>query len=57
MKTRNKSLTYPKMTAVGFFLLILAGTGLLMLPISSKHGSASFIDALFTATSAGCRGD
>ena len=54
MKTLNQSLTYPKMTAVGFFLLILAGTGLLMLPISSKHGSASFIDALFTATSAGC---
>lgn len=54
MKTRNKSLTYPKMTAIGFALLIAVGTALLMLPISSKHGSASFIDALFTATSAGC---
>ena len=42
------------MTAIGFALLILAGTALLMLPISSKTGGASFIDALFTATSAGC---
>ncbi|MBE6720549.1 MAG: Trk family potassium uptake protein [Ruminococcaceae bacterium] len=54
MKSFNKSLTYPKITAVSFALLILAGTGLLMLPISSKTSSASFVDALFTATSAGC---
>ncbi len=54
MKTFNKSLTYPKITAVGFALLIALGTGLLMLPISSKTDSASFLDALFTATSATC---
>lgn len=54
MRTKNKTLTYPKITAISFALLILAGTGLLMLPISSKTGGASFIDALFTATSAGC---
>ena len=54
METKNKSLVYPKITAISFALLILAGTGLLMLPISSKTGGASFIDALFTATSAGC---
>lgn len=54
MRTKNKSLTYPKITAISFALLILAGTGLLLLPISSKTGGASFIDALFTATSAAC---
>ncbi|MBQ7203116.1 MAG: Trk family potassium uptake protein [Eubacterium sp.] len=53
-RIRNKRFTYPKMTAIGFAMLILTGTVLLMLPISSKHDSASFIDALFTATSAGC---
>ncbi|MBR3148949.1 MAG: Trk family potassium uptake protein [Eubacterium sp.] len=51
---KNKTLTYPKITAIGFAMLILTGTILLMLPISSKTGGASFIDALFTATSAGC---
>ena len=35
-------------------LIILVGTLLLMLPISSKVGGASFIDALFTTTSATC---
>ncbi|MBQ8077089.1 MAG: Trk family potassium uptake protein [Eubacterium sp.] len=54
MKTKNETHTYPKITAISFALLILTGTGLLMLPISSKTGGASFIDALFTATSAGC---
>ena len=38
-----------------FFAIILAGALLLMLPISQKgEGGASFIDALFTATSATC---
>ena len=54
MKYKNKTISYPKITAIGFAMLILAGTALLMLPISSKTGGASFIDALFTATSAGC---
>lgn len=40
---------------IGFASLILIGTFLLMLPISTKNGQgASFIDALFTATSASC---
>ena len=40
---------------LGFFLLIAAGTALLMLPISSSGPeSASLLDALFTATSATC---
>ncbi len=40
---------------IGFFLLILTGTGLLMLPISSRTGEVTpFVDSLFTATSATC---
>lgn len=39
----------------GFFIIIITGTLLLMLPISSRTGQAtSFLDALFTATSASC---
>ncbi|MFH1152217.1 MAG: TrkH family potassium uptake protein [Pseudomonadota bacterium] len=41
-------------TLAGFALLIAAGTGLLMLPLSTTAGSIGFIDALFTATSAVC---
>ena len=38
-----------------FFVLIMLGTFLLMLPISSRgHGFTPFADALFTATSATC---
>lgn len=51
---KNYSLTYPKIVSIGFALLILIGTALLMLPISSKYDSVSFNDALFTATSATC---
>ncbi|MBO1308476.1 Trk family potassium uptake protein [Enterococcus sp. 669A] len=41
--------------ALGFALVILMGAILLSLPISSNSGEAtSFIDALFTATSATC---
>ena len=41
--------------AFGFFIVILIGTLLLMLPISSVHpGRAGFADCLFTATSAVC---
>ncbi|MBQ6288088.1 MAG: winged helix-turn-helix domain-containing protein [Clostridia bacterium] len=41
--------------ALGFILIILVGTLLLMLPISSKQpGGACFSDCLFTATSAVC---
>lgn len=51
---KNYSLTYPKIVAVGFALIIIIGAVLLTLPISSKHGSAAFMDALFTSTSATC---
>ena len=41
--------------AFSFLFLILAGTLLLMLPVSSRNaGSAGFSDCLFTATSAVC---
>lgn len=40
---------------LGFFLVILVGSLLLMLPISTQDGIwTSFIDALFTSTSAVC---
>lgn len=40
---------------LGFLLVILAGTGLLLLPISLQEGAKlSFVDALFTSTSAVC---
>ena len=38
---------------LGFLTVILIGTILLMLPVSS-HGGVSFVNALFTATSAVC---
>ena len=41
--------------AVGFAMLILAGTFMLMIPAASRNdGSAEFSDCLFTATSAVC---
>lgn len=39
---------------LSFLLTILTGTFLLMLPASTVKGSISFIDALFTSTSAVC---
>lgn len=39
---------------LSFMLTILAGTFLLMLPASTVRGSISFVDALFTSTSAVC---
>ena len=43
-----------RMIVCTFLFIILAGTLLLMLPVSSVKGNTSFIDALFTATSATC---
>lgn len=43
----------PKTLAAAFFAMILLGSFLLVLPFSSAHG-VSYIDALFTATSAVC---
>lgn len=50
-----KNLSGMQLIALGFALLILGGALLLMLPVSSRDGSATpFLTALFTATSAGC---
>ncbi len=50
-----KSLSSFQVISLGFAILILTGTLLLMLPCSSRPaGGASFLDALFTATSAAC---
>ena len=48
-------LTQTQFIAYGFLGMILMGSLLLMLPISSKTGEASsFLNCLFTATSASC---
>ncbi len=51
----KKRFSPPQVLAVGFLLIILTGTLLLMLPISSENGeSVGFSTAVFTATSATC---
>lgn len=47
-------LTAPQLTILGFLSLIIIGTFLLKLPISSNETPLSLIDALFTSTSAIC---
>lgn len=48
-------LTTYQLVALTFLALILTGSGVLMLPLASISGeSLSFVDALFTATSAVC---
>ena len=48
-------ITSAQIILVGFALVILLGTVLLMLPVSSRAGTATgFADCLFTATSAVC---
>lgn len=49
------TLTGSQTILLGFLMLILMGTALLMLPISTKdRSSVGFTDAFFTATSASC---
>ena len=51
----QKKLTSSRIIILGFLGVILLGTALLMLPVSSRDGSAApFLDALFTSTSAVC---
>lgn len=47
------NLSPPKLMLISFLFLIMVGTALLMLPQMTVHG-ISFIDALFTSTSASC---
>lgn len=50
-----KKLSYSRTIAIGFMAMILLGTLLLMLPVSSKNGEwTCFSDAFFTAVSAQC---
>lgn len=54
-KIAERPLSPPQTLALGYAACILVGTGLLLLPVATASGeSPSFIDALFTATSAVC---
>lgn len=51
----KKHISQTQFIAYGFFLIIITGTLLLMLPISSRDGqSEPFLNCLFTAASASC---
>lgn len=55
MLWKEKAFSSSHIIMAGFGGMILLGTFLLMLPISSQNGTATnFLDALFTATSATC---
>ncbi|MCC8064219.1 MAG: Trk family potassium uptake protein, partial [Clostridiales bacterium] len=55
MLRQRVHLSRTKLIMLGFVLLILAGTLLLMLPVATRDGQeTSFLGALFTATSATC---
>jgi len=55
MKTFINRLNPPKVLVLGFAIIILIGTFCLTLPIATAdHNGLSFLDALFTATSATC---
>lgn len=50
-----KKLSRIQIIAIGFFAVIVIGSLLLMLPFATKQGqTTSYVDALFTATSATC---
>lgn len=54
-KKKRLNITTPQFISLGFFAVIIIGTTLLSLPISSRSGEfTNFLDALFTATSATC---
>ena len=50
---KKVNMSPPLLMMLSFFVLIICGTGLLLLPKMTTHG-ISFIDALFTSTSASC---
>lgn len=52
---RKKGMSHAQIMALGFIMVIMAGTFLLMLPIASKTGTSThFFDCLFTSVSATC---
>ena len=55
MKRKTVKLSPNQILALGFLAIILAGALLLMLPFANRAGHGlSFLDSLFTATSATC---
>jgi trk system potassium uptake protein TrkH len=52
---KQKGLSHIQIIALGYFLIAVVGTILLMLPIATRDGvSAPFNTALFTSVSASC---
>lgn len=55
MKKTKRRMTQVQVIALGFLILIFAGSLLLLLPLATAEGEyTSYLDALFTATSASC---
>lgn len=55
MKLKKCRMSHAQIIAIGYLLVIMAGTLTLMLPVSSRQGETTkFSEALFTATSATC---
>ncbi len=53
-KTKYKFFTATRLIVLGFMLIILLGACLLLIPASTKSGKITFLEALFTSTSATC---
>lgn len=53
-KKNNLRFSNLQIVAIGYFLVAVLGTVLLMLPISSVHGNTTLLQAMFTAVSASC---
>ncbi len=53
LKTKRKMSIWRYLT-LGYLAVILSGSILLVLPFAARDGSTSYINALFTATSAAC---
>ena len=52
---RLKDISPGRLIVLGFFVVIMIGTCILMSPLSQNEGiKVSFVDALFTSTSAVC---
>jgi len=55
MKISKKNLTPAQYLVFGYFIIIMLGSILLMLPIATTDGQGlRAVDAVFTATSATC---
>ena len=53
-KKNNLRFSNLQIVAIGYFLVAVLGTVLLMLPISSVHENTTLLQAMFTAVSASC---